>query len=319
MAVSRRRRRQTAAHRRNRNVGKTIRAKPKPKRGRPKGTLDRPPATNKGVVVSVGPANLDNEVIKYWVTFPVTPESIPIASAATWESKAIIGLGEVADFGGRVLQTVQFSGMLEPVARYRGDGEPIMQRGAQVIGNTRYEPHAFKDLMIRAMHAGEIVRVIVGDDLGWNKLCSIREFAWRYEDPDPDTLYFDVSFSEHRPRRLAGVKTRRKPKHRIYQTKYGDTLKSVATKQWGDITMWKYLFKLNRRALMKLWYDPDDFRDNRSVGDRKTKGSYNVRDKRTKGKFDIKEFRGDTRFRAGVRLQMFPKPKKGKGKGKDKD
>jgi hypothetical protein len=260
-----------------------------------------------GVVVSVGPLDESSRWVKTWMTFPVTPESIPIAVSGQWTDTTIVGQdgGEFSTFGGRNLDTISFSGRLEPPLYYvsaaagplgvdparfgnfdeQGEGEflrgaanfqiktgvhnqpgvatlaadqnVVMDYNARAGPNDYYEPHAFKEIITKAVKHGEIVRLVIGDAWGWGGTASIREFSWRYEDPDPDVLLFDITFRQHRERELAGVtgqiNSKKKSTKKSHTTKRYDTLFSLAQEHLGDGNKWTTLRKLNEAALKKLW------------------------------------------------------------------
>lgn len=390
-------------------------------RGRPKVRVPGAVVNNRrapqdlGVVVSVGPiAPSHNRFVKGWMTFPLTPESIPVQHTGNWNDVSIVGLGEVPHFVGRALDTLQFSGILEPPKYYvgattyglnpvrssiprtdyfvadgvqttftltggpalngsvqvfvggassarlgawlsdadlsspRGDycslvsfvsppasgatirvnymkydkavgdaeqfgpldearendaqfrdrlptwtldsqgratasgterGIPplvtanntqlraVMEDGARAGPNNYYEPHAFKNIMENCAKSGERMRLCVGDDYGWYGIAVVRDFSWRYEDPDPDVLYFDITFREYREPALKGTTTRKEPTQTTYLTKDGDTLKKIALYQYGDPTKWELLRNINYAQIAKLWYYRKDDKPVKTRGD----------------------------------------------------
>jgi LysM repeat protein len=323
----------------------------------------RRPPVDKGVAVSIGPVSEGSQWVQEWMTFPVTPESLPVSVSGIWNDTQIIGLGEASVFAGSAQDTISFSGILEPPEYYIGglstmqveptlgpnergamnvayererlrqsgfseaeiasglpgvpalsDGSQgvVMQSGARAGPNVYYEPHAFKKCIEGAVKHGEIVKLVVGDDYGWTGQASIRDFTWRYEDPDPDTLYFDITFRQHRVRKLRAAQQKRKsPKHPHVTTKSGDTLKKIAVREWGEASKWTMIRDLNKHELAQLWYyGKKDNESPPSVG-HKIKGKHGFKvglkgsashPKDVKDHFDLTDFSGDTKFRGGVRL-----------------
>lgn len=368
-----------------------------------------------GVVVSVGPiAPSHNRFVKGWMTFPLTPETIPVQHAGNWNDVSVVGLGEVPHFVGRSLDTLQFSGILEPPKYYvtattyglnpshstiprtdyfLGDGvkqqfdlgeapaingsvqvfvngkpmtrlsdwltdadlqtprgeyckevgfsgpppagasirvnymkydkavgdverfgpvdearendaqfrdrlpawtldsqgranasgasrgipplvtahntqiRAVMEDGARAGPNNYYEPHAFKNIMENCAKSGERMRLCVGDDYGWYGIAVVRDFGWRYEDPDPDVLYFDITFREYREPVLKGTTTRKEPTSASVVTKEGDTLKKIALYNWGDPGKWEMLRNINYTQIAQLWYYRKDDKPTKTRGD----------------------------------------------------
>jgi hypothetical protein len=104
------------------------------------------------------------------------------------------------------------------------------------------------------------VRIIIGDQYGFNQLISIRTFNWYYEDPDPDVINFDFTARQHRPRTLTTSPTvsqtaRQVPKN--YTTQDGDTLTRIAQTVYGDPSKWTSIVQSNLRALEALFIYPD--------------------------------------------------------------
>ena len=335
-------------------------------------------AQQEGVVCSIGPhSGGDARIVRNWYTFPITPESIGPASAGLWTDTQIVGFGEAGSFGGRGLDSLSFSGVLEPPRFYYGTVRPpelerrfpgaswggidelemrrfvmrstippdpaytntspgvpplrnpqtggpfdrgvVTEDGAHAGPNQFMDPHAFRQMLEDACKAGEIVHIVLGEDYGWNHECSIREFAWRFEDPDPDVLYFDIALREHRERKLLGVKNTKKPKKPVISTKAGDTLRSIAIREWGDPTKWKFIHGLNKSTISGLWRYPKSGDQPESIG-HKVKGrekGHVVGSKKKKGvkggKFDYFDVGADDKFRKGVRLRVM-KRKRGADK-----
>jgi hypothetical protein len=224
------------------------------------------------------------------MTFPVTPESLPFSSASLHNDTNIVGIGERDHFVGRTLESVSFSGQLEPPAVYRGGRRRQRRGGADVRGSKRgegfnpralplqearsrstrsgilmeegavggkfyYEPWDFILLLARAQATGEKVRLIASRI---NMICTIRDFNWRYEDPDPDVYYYDLTFKRHLP--ITPPKAPKKKEDPAaathYTTRRGDSLGKIAVLLWNDRQKWTGLRDLNRQALAKLWFYP---------------------------------------------------------------
>jgi hypothetical protein len=214
-----------------RSLGNAGRGKKAAKRPRPR---KRGAVEQHGIQISVGP--YDKEDLQFWVTFPVTPTVIPVQTAAEWVSTRLLHGGERIAFGGRNLDVVPFEGRLEPPLYYThgslragespeakeindsllnklmnqahisgagapfnigGDNGVVMQEGA-VAGQNYLEAQAFADLLTNIKDKGEVIRLIIGDDFGWNNPAVITEFTYRWEDVDPDVLLFNISFKEFR-------------------------------------------------------------------------------------------------------------------------
>lgn len=147
---------------------------------------------------------------------------------------------------------------------YTGGTGVVMQVGAHAGPEEYFEPHEMAEMLYEACRHGEVVRLIMGDHWGYNDEVAIREFQWRFEDPDPDTLYFNISFREYRepaslvPGAKAGKKGKRnKPTH--YVTKYGDRLADICVKFHFDPHAWTKIVVLNRRKLERLWRYPTGY------------------------------------------------------------
>jgi nucleoid-associated protein YgaU len=196
-----------------------------------------------------------------------------------------------------------------PPPTMKGGTNVVMQPGG-VAGGTYHEPHIFKELLTDACEDGEVVRLIVGDEFGWNGLVTIRQFDWRYEDPDPDTLLFDITFREHREHRLLSTvrqtsRSRSKKKPASIVTKKGDTLHRIAQRELKDASDWRALIRLNVRTLQELWvYKDEDQPTGATVGRkiRGRQGGHKVG--RIEHPGSIGSFNIDRPFREGVRLKL---------------
>ena len=171
------------------------------------------PTQEKGIKITIGPH--DGVHVRNWFTFPVTPESIPVAGGANWVSRYTLEGGEMVGFGGRNLDTISFAGRLEPPNYYViggvtsipgiegqalnvdllenlqnaaliSGGEPlgfsgedvrvVMQDGAYA-GQNYLEAQAFVDLLDAAQKDGEVMRLQIGDNFGWNHTAFIESFC----------------------------------------------------------------------------------------------------------------------------------------------
>lgn len=255
------------------------------------------PVQQHGIKISIGPHG--GKHIRNWYTFPVTPESIPVATGATWNSRYTLRGGELVSFGGKNLDVVAFSGRLEPPEFYtqqgftnangvvaqsidedllatlqnqahisgeefsfNGDNVAVVMQHGAYAGPNFLEAQAFVDLLEAAEKDGEVMRLIVGDNFGFNKPVFIESFVWKFEDPDPDVLLYEISFKEHREQKPTTAKTghkkRDRPKDSTYVTHKGDTLHSIAVHEWGDGGKWRSILNLNRKVIASLWWYPDD-------------------------------------------------------------
>ena len=260
------------------------------------------PGTTNAIAISIGPVDDDNEELREWITFPVTPASIPVDSQASWADGvygAKPGEPEAMRFIGPATRTASFSGQLEPPAYYIASGRPgvadrlagyinpdqlanlradiltgpgsgdlpgplqltqrapavVMQEGAMAGPGTFYEPHAFVAILEGVRDSGEVIRLVIGDQYGLNTIATVRGFSWRYEDPDPDVINYDVAFKEHNERSLsaAGKGKKKASTPKSYTTKSGDTLHRIAGSKLHDAAKWKTLLRLNHGTLAKLW------------------------------------------------------------------
>lgn len=329
---------------------------------------DHRPWGSEGVIVSIGPDELsDDQLIDSWVTFHMTPEILPVAHAANWTSLNVVGAGEFIGWGGRNLDTVTFSGQLEPPeywvqgapggrsferqfleqaiidagGRVRDDeaadapyGFAVPQDGAHTEAgpdNPYIEAHAMKEWLEALEKHGCIIRLVIGDRFGFNDLAVIEAFTWRYEDPDPDTLYYDISFKEFREHDSFGAEAGQDPRFETYTTKKNDTLRKISQHAFGTGSKWRTILNLNRRVIGGLWWYPDqanphpqpngklppNWRSSKrgSIGDKLSgrHDGFQIGFKRIDGKKEIID--PDLEFRAGVVLRIKAKKKKGHKKG----
>jgi hypothetical protein len=325
------------------------------------------PWQSQGIEISLGPH--EGHVLKHWVTFPVTPESIPITTGATINTTRVINKGEFPGFAGRNLDSISFSGRLEPplfyanarglppqqnegiygdvgISKYRWNKKllsqarttsdavklthkryAVMEDGAHAGPAVFVEPEAFKELLLDMEYSGEVCRLIIGDNYGYNDLAVIESFVPRYEDPDPDVILFDLSLREWREHdTLKALDARRKPKREHYMTKKGDTLHKIAKKMWGVHWKWRQIAKLNRKRIAGLWWYPDepggsrrDWRDQGTIGHRqrgRTDG-FRIHKGQIKPMKDM--ISPDLKFRPGIRLRIEPRKRHKDGRGKDGD
>jgi hypothetical protein len=193
---------------------------------------------------------------------------------------------------------------------YSGGTGVVMQVGAHAGPEEYFEPHEMGEMLYEACRHGEVVRLIMGDHWGYNDEVAIREFAWRFEDPDPDTLYFNISFREYRePASLVpGAKQmkkgkRNKPTH--YVTRYGDRLADICVKFHFDPHAWTKIVTLNRRKLELLYRYPTGYpqgkNNTQTFGDRITGRSDGSQLKKLTHVTDWDPF---WRFRDGVNLVL---------------
>ena len=271
------------------------------------------PTQEHGIKVTIGPH--DGIHVKNWYTFPVTPEAIPMQTGANWVSRYTLEGGEMVGFGGRNLDVITFSGRLEPPEFYLVEGmtnvsglvgqamdadllenlqnaalitgEPlrfandnvrvVMQPGAYA-GANYLEAQAFVDLLDAAEKDGEVMRLLIGDNFGWNHPAYIESFAWEFKDPDPDVIEYTITFKQHRQLEATTASTepskkRAEPKHKTYVTRSGDTLHDIAVREWGQGGKWRSILNLNRQVIAKLWWYPSTpsegsggWRDKGSIG-----------------------------------------------------
>lgn len=260
------------------------------------------PDVGDGIAVSIGPV-LDaggpgRVVLRSWLTFPMTPASIPVSGAAMWsDGKMLAGKGqkERTSFIGPTTEAVGFEGRLEPPAyyatsshvisgvqvdgtvnqaaeagAYKGPGTSstpgmpypvgsgmvrvVMEQGARGGPSYFLEPHAFRETLRALRDAGEVIRLVVGDQYGWNKQVTVRDFTWRYEDPDPDVILYSISFKEFNSPKLAVARGTKKTATNAstYVTRHGDTLSRIAARELKDSAKWKTLLKLNTSRLADM-------------------------------------------------------------------
>lgn len=318
------------------------------------------PTQEHGIKITIGPH--DGVHVRNWYTFPVTPESIPIQTGATWNTRTTLQGGEMPGFAGKNLDVVAFSGRLEPPEFYLVGGvtnmpgvvphafdedllenlqnaalitgEPfrfaddnvsvVMQQGAYA-GPNYLEAQAFVDLLEAAEKDGEVMRLLVGDNFGFNEPVFIESFNWKFEDPDPDVILYEISFKQHRELEPTTAstepsKTRSAPKDSTYTTNQGDTLHSIAVHEWGKGGKWRYLLNLNRKVIADLWWYPTT--PSESQADWKDKGTVGPKIPGRAGGFQISSkvsgnqgdwIGPDLPFRADVELRVGAPVKVGAG------
>jgi hypothetical protein len=261
------------------------------------------PNAGEGIAVSIGPVNADNEVLKWWVTFPVTPAEIPVAGDANYSGpkpRAAPGYGAPNTFIGPATEQVAFDGRLEPPLYYlrngtrtvdginvgtlnpdaeenlakailsgnsqsrpyparigRGDLIVVMDTGARAGPSQFFEPHAFRALLSGIRDRGEIIRLVIGDQYGWNERVQIPSFTWRWSDPDPDVLLYSVTFTTVVSYSLGTVgKDTGSSAPASCLTRKDDTLSKIAGAQLHDAEQWRALLKLNSSNLARLYQYP---------------------------------------------------------------
>ena len=148
-----------------------------------------------------------------------------------------------------------------------GSAPPIQgvvpQDGGQAGYTQWVEPTAFNDMFRKAVKAGEIIRIIVGDEYGFNGLVSLRTYTWRYEDPDPDTLNFEFTAKSWAPQTAMQAQSQaHKSGVSNYEVRDGDTLRSIAKAKLhssSDAAVHKLINTgKNAKTIGGLWVYPDD-------------------------------------------------------------
>jgi hypothetical protein len=141
----------------------------------------------------------------------------------------------------------------------------MMMDGATAGFGSFVDPLVFKEILEEVVLSGEFVRIAIGDEYGYNEIVSIRSFLWRYEDPDPDTLYYDLAArSETAQKSLVAMSQssaskNRTAKHTHHVVKDGQTLRTIASSEGlgADATGVGIIIKLNLHLLGSLWVYPD--------------------------------------------------------------
>jgi hypothetical protein len=142
--------------------------------------------------------------------------------------------------------------------------------------------------------------------------------SWKYEDPDPDTILYDITFKQHRELHATTASTesskkRKEPKHKTYVTREGDTLHDIAVREWGQGDKWKAILNLNRQVIAKLWWYPSTPKE--GSANWKDKGSVGPKIPARAGGFQISSkvsgqgdwISPDLPFRADVELRLAPR------------
>jgi hypothetical protein len=237
----------------------------------------------------------------YQVQFPLTPESIPVQTAAIWNDVQIVGLGERASFGGRALDNIAFSGVLE-WGTIVGSGEVLMPQLGSTGGHTYWQPGFFRQKLRAAMKDGEILGLrigqndVQGEETPWDGFVSIRDFTWRFEDPDPAVIYYDISFKQHQERGLYGV-PEKIPRHQKVVTRDNDSLGAIATREFKDRGKWSHIRNLNKSRIGALWLATTGH--DKLYKKKSSTAKINVTANNIENKIDP-----NTRFEGGIELYM---------------
>jgi hypothetical protein len=138
-------------------------------------------------------------------------------------------------------------------------------------------------------------------------------------------ILYEISFKQHRELKpvTASTESNKKgktPRDNTYTTNKGDTLHSIAVREWGQGGKWRSIFALNRQVIADLWWYPDS--PSESKADWKDKGSIGPKIPNRSDGFQISSkvsgnsgdwIPPDLPFRADVQLRITPRAGVGAG------
>jgi len=179
-------------------------------------------------------------------------------SAANANSIAALSAGALNPAGvsgeGSIPGGAPFAGTTVPPEAAGAFGGVVVQWGGQG-GFTKFvDAHTYKDMLEAACEAGEILRLVIGDEHGWNGLVSLRSFTWKYEDPDADVINYEFTAKRWVPPGSL-VATAQGSSDQWYAVQAGDSLSKIASAKLHkhDQAAINTLIKLNLKQLGELW------------------------------------------------------------------
>lgn len=179
--------------------------------------------------------------------FPVIPSSFEINGNATINTSNILGVGDIAAFGGLGLKTIELSSFF-PNQEYsfcNYNGFP--------------KPYDCVNLIEGWMKEGYILRFII-TETNINFECIIADFNYREQDCSRD-VYFTLSLKEYRRIQISKVNINNNEKlsseknvpltkgfdtkQKTHKVVEGDTLFKIAKKYYGNGDLWEKIYKAN--------------------------------------------------------------------------
>ncbi|UWD50620.1 LysM peptidoglycan-binding domain-containing protein (plasmid) [Clostridioides difficile] len=183
--------------------------------------------------------------------FPVIPSSFEINGNATINTSNILGVGDIAVFGGLGLKTIELSSFF-PNQEYsfcNYNGFP--------------KPYDCVNLIESWMREGYILRFII-TETNINFECIIADFNYREQDYSRD-VYFTLSLKEYRRIQISKVNINNDEKlsseknvpltkgfdtkQKTHKVVEGDTLFKIAKKYYGNGDLWEKIYKANEDTI----------------------------------------------------------------------
>ncbi|MFL8674166.1 LysM peptidoglycan-binding domain-containing protein [Clostridioides sp. GD02404] len=179
--------------------------------------------------------------------FPILPPSFEINGNATINTSNILGVGDIAVFGGLGLKTIELSSFF-PNQEYsfcNYNGFP--------------KPYDCVNLIQGWMKEGFILRFII-TETNVNFECIIADFNYKEQDCSRD-VYFTLSLKEYRRIKISKVNAKDddlsssidlpitkgfETKQKTHKVIEGDTLFKIAKKYYGNGDLWQKIYEANK-------------------------------------------------------------------------
>ncbi|MBY2477409.1 LysM peptidoglycan-binding domain-containing protein [Clostridioides difficile] len=179
--------------------------------------------------------------------FPILPPSFEINGNATINTSNILGVGDIAVFGGLGLKTIELSSFF-PNQEYsfcNYNGFP--------------KPYDCVNLIQGWMKEGFILRFII-TETNVNFECIIADFNYKEQDCSRD-VYFNLSLKEYRRIKISKVNAKDddlsssidlpitkgfETKQKTHKVIEGDTLFKIAKKYYGNGDLWQKIYEANK-------------------------------------------------------------------------
>ncbi|EQF28871.1 lysM domain protein [Clostridioides difficile CD160] len=179
--------------------------------------------------------------------FPILPPSFEINGNATINTSNILGVGDIAVFGGLGLKTIELSSFF-PNQEYsfcNYNGFP--------------KPYDCVNLIQGWMKEGFILRFII-TETNVNFECIIADFNYKEQDCSRD-VYFTLSLKEYKRIKISKVNAKDddlsssidlpitkgfETKQKTHKVIEGDTLFKIAKKYYGNGDLWQKIYKANK-------------------------------------------------------------------------
>ena len=133
-------------------------------------------------------------------------------------------------------------------------GGVVLQPGGSINAQTQYlDPWVFNTCLAEACKEGEVVRLVIGDEYGYNSLVTIRSYTYKWADPDADVINFTITFKsweEVTPLAASSTAPAKGANANAWTVKVGETLYDIATKTHVKTSQ---IINLNRQTLSTLW------------------------------------------------------------------